>query len=173
MGEVDPESLMLIHDSVIVVDSITEDDLDQGRLDLCHFSILEDRLTQEFVLTYPRYHDSYSYCEWATVRLAIPESQIPGDANGDGKVDGSDVTILAGNWQAGVGDPDPDTITWAMGDFNGDGQIDGSDVTILAGNWQYGVEAAATSAPEPSTLLLLTFVLLGFGWVKHKRGVVK
>ena len=25
-----------------------------------------------------------------------------GDFNGDGKVDGSDVTILAGNWQAGV-----------------------------------------------------------------------
>ena len=26
-------------------------------------------------------------------------AQIPGDANNDGKVDGSDVTILAGNWQ--------------------------------------------------------------------------
>ena len=62
---------------------------------------------------------------------------IPGDANNDGKVDGSDVTILAGNWQAGVGDPNTDTVTWGMGDFNGDGQVDGSDVTILAGNWQY------------------------------------
>ena len=80
---------------------------------------------------------------------------IAGDANGDGKVDGSDVTILAGNWQAGVGAPDPLTITWGMGDFNGDGQVDGSDVTILAGNWQYGVTAAAASVPEPSTLVLL------------------
>ena len=38
-----------------------------------------------------------------------------GDFNGDGKVDGSDVTILAGNWQAGVNTatasvPEPSTI---------------------------------------------------------------
>ena len=94
---------------------------------------------------------------------------IPGDANGDGKVDGSDVTILASNWQAGVGNPDPDTITWAMGDFNGDGQVGGSDVTILAGNWQYGVEITATSVPEPSILVLLG-VMSGsfFAWRNKK-----
>ena len=79
--------------------------------------------------------------------------QIPGDANKDGKVDGSDVTILAGNWQAGV-DGTPG-VTWEMGDFNGDGKVDGSDVTILAGNWQYGVESAASAVPEPSVLILL------------------
>lgn len=73
----------------------------------------------------------------------------PGDANGDGKVDGSDVTILAGNWQVLEG------ATWDMGDFNGDHKVDGSDVTILAGNWQAGVTTAAASVPEPSTLVLL------------------
>ena len=62
---------------------------------------------------------------------------LPGDANLDGRVDGSDVTILAGNWQAGV--IDETNATWSMGDFNGDGKVDGSDVTILAGNWQAGV----------------------------------
>lgn len=60
---------------------------------------------------------------------------LPGDANRDCKVDGSDVTIVGNNWQYGVGDPDPDA-TWDMGDFNGDGMVDGSDVTILANNWQ-------------------------------------
>ena len=81
------------------------------------------------------------------------ESKIAGDANNDGKVDGSDVTILAGNWQKGVsGGP---VASWADGDFNNDGKVDGSDVTILAGNWQYGVNTAAASVPEPSTLLLL------------------
>lgn len=84
---------------------------------------------------------------------------IPGDANGDRKVDGSDVTILAGNWQAGVGSTGPSTVTWAMGDFNGDGKVDGSDVTILAGNWQYGVTSVA-SVPEPSTILLLISVIV-------------
>ena len=79
--------------------------------------------------------------------------QVPGDANKDGKVDGSDVTILAGNWQVGV----DGTVqaTWEMGDFNGDFKVDGSDVTILAGNWQYGVTAAAAAVPEPSVMVLL------------------
>ena len=77
----------------------------------------------------------------------------PGDANKDGKVDGSDVTILAGNWQVGV--DGAVEATWEMGDFNGDKKVDGSDVTILAGNWQYGVDTTAASVPEPSTLALL------------------
>ena len=85
---------------------------------------------------------------------------IPGDANKDGKVDGSDVTILAGNWQVGVGGVGG--ATWGMGDFNGDGAVDGSDVTILAGNWQYGVNSAATAVPEPSTVLLVISALIGF-----------
>ena len=88
-------------------------------------------------------------------------ADIPGDANRDGKVDGSDVTILAGNWQHGVtGTAD---ASWAMGDFNGDGKVDGSDVTILAGNWQAGVNAAAVSVPEPSTIVgLLMLCVAGF-----------
>ena len=88
-------------------------------------------------------------------------ADIPGDANRDGKVDGSDVTILAGNWQYGVtGTAD---ASWAMGDFNGDGKVDGSDVTILAGNWQAGVNAAAASVPEPSTIVgLLMLCVTGF-----------
>ena len=88
-------------------------------------------------------------------------NDIPGDANNDGKVDGSDVTILAGNWQKGVSDGL--TAIWEEGDFNGDGKVDGSDVTILAGNWQYGVTAAAAAVPEPSILIgLLMLGLIGF-----------
>lgn len=77
---------------------------------------------------------------------------IPGDANRDGRVDGSDVTILAGNWQV------LQNATWEMGDFNSDGKVDGSDVTILAGNWQSGVNTAAASVPEPG----LFQILIGF-----------
>ena len=95
--------------------------------------------------------------------------KVPGDANNDGKVDGSDVTILAGNWQAGVGAPDPETITWEMGDFNGDGQVDGSDVTILAGNWQYGVESAASAVPEPSMTLLVLGALAFLPVLRRNR----
>ena len=103
--------------------------------------------------------------------IIVQPEQIPGDANNDKKVDGSDVTILAGNWQAGVGDPNPSTVTWEMGDFNGDGQVDGSDVTILAGNWQYGVTAATSAVPEPGTVALLAtglIALLSCIWRKRK-----
>ena len=91
---------------------------------------------------------------------------VPGDANKDGKVDGSDVTILAGNWQKGVSDGL--TAQWEEGDFNGDGKVDGSDVTILAGNWQYGVEASAATVPEPSTLIVLLTLVSGFLCWRHR-----
>ena len=95
-------------------------------------------------------------------------NQIPGDANKDGKVDGSDVTILAGNWQYGV--DGNGTASWEMGDFNGDGKVDGSDVTILAGNWQYGVTSAASSVPEPSVLVLLaSFSFVVLAWRRRKN----
>lgn len=91
-----------------------------------------------------------------------------GDANRDGKVDGSDVTILAGNWQTGVGGVGG--ATWEMGDFNRDGKVDGSDVTILAGNWQAGVTMDATSVPEPGTLALLLGALVAlFAGLRVRR----
>ena len=93
--------------------------------------------------------------------------KIAGDANKDGKVDGSDVTILAGNWQYGVNDGN--TATWEMGDFNGDGKVDGSDVTILAGNWQYGVDTGAASVPEPGMLVLLLGTLASLLVVRRRK----
>ncbi|MGD9126108.1 MAG: choice-of-anchor Q domain-containing protein, partial [Planctomycetia bacterium] len=79
---------------------------------------------------------------------------LPGDANLDKTVDASDVTILGGNWQAGVNSSS--SATWTMGDFNGDGRVDASDATILGGNWQaeahiYPLEAWTTI---PGTLFV-------------------
>ena len=100
------------------------------------------------------------------IALQAASANIPGDANKDGKVDGSDVTILAGNWQVLTG------ADWGMGDFNGDGKVDGSDVTILAGNWQYGTSNSASSVPEPSTLIGL-FTLCLAGLLKFSRKIKK
>ncbi|MGD9127512.1 MAG: BNR-4 repeat-containing protein [Planctomycetia bacterium] len=99
--------------------------------------------------------------DFATPELAYTPKYIgiPGDANQDGKVDASDATILAGNWQAWP-------ATWEMGDFNGDGKVNASDATILAGNWQY--DATAGSVPEPSAwaLFLGLLLMLGCKWRK-------
>jgi hypothetical protein len=101
--------------------------------------------------------------DFATPELAYDPiiTSIPGDANEDGVVDGSDATILANYWQYGVGMTNPDA-TWAMGDFNGDGVVDGSDATILASHWQEGTPPPA-AVPEPSTVIaLITLLLAGF-----------
>jgi len=71
VGAVSPKSLTLIRDSVVVVDTEQPDDKTQGRLDLSHFSVIEDRETKEIVLVYPRSHNAYKSREWATVRLAV------------------------------------------------------------------------------------------------------
>ena len=97
---------------------------------------------------------------------AVEESWIPGDANKDGFVDGSDATILANYWQYGVGATNPDA-TWEMGDFNGDHVVDGSDATLLASHWQEGTPPPA-AVPEPSAIFLILAGLVG--WVVIRSG---
>ena len=49
----------------------------------------------------------------------------PGDLNGDGIVDGADLSALLGDWnQAG-----------SAADIDGDGLVDGFDLTLLLGSW--------------------------------------
>ena len=71
VGEVNPRSLKLVRDSVVLVDDEHAEDKSQGRLDLCHFTMFEDRETKEIVLVYPRSHQAYKSQEWAMVRFAL------------------------------------------------------------------------------------------------------
>jgi len=52
----------------------------------------------------------------------------PGDVNGDGKIDGLDLSIVLTNWNK-TGQ------THAQGDLNGDGKIDGLDLSMILTNW--------------------------------------
>jgi hypothetical protein len=70
--------------------------------------------------------------EWGSgvyIAYAEADEDIPGDLNGDGVVDGSDLLILLSEWGK-CKDPDD-----CPADLNGDGTVDGSDLLILLSNW--------------------------------------
>ena len=71
IAEVNTSNLKLIRSSLLTLDTRTEEDLQKGRLDLSHFTLLEDRETKELILTYPRNTNAYRNTEWVTVRLTI------------------------------------------------------------------------------------------------------
>ena len=70
---------------------------------------------------------------------------LPGDANGDGKVDINDLTIVLSHFgQTGQ--------VWSTGDFTGDGKVDINDLTIVLSHFGETEGAAAgnvSAVPEP------------------------
>jgi len=86
---------------------------------------------------------------------------LPGDANFDGKVDGTDLALLAANFGAISGK------LWGDGDFSLDGAVNGTDLALLAANFGVGTSSSEVAGitleeayimmqvPEPSSLVLL------------------
>ncbi len=89
---------------------------------------------------------------------------VPGDADKNGVVDGTDAAILAANWLAWGG--------WNEGDFNADEIIDDKDATLMAANWGAGLAGTNASVPEPGSLVLLVaggLFLGAAGWRRRFR----
>ena len=117
-------------------------------------------------------HDVIALCDFVTVDgIIIGTGRLPGDANHDGVVDISDLTVLSLNWEDASEDK-----TWEQGDFNGNKYVDISDLTILSGHWTPGgssfAEALASigTVPEPATFAMLIAGLVGlvaYAWRKR------
>jgi hypothetical protein len=91
--------------------------------------------------------------------LVIEYSLAPGDFNGDGAVDSSDLAV----WKSNFGQL---SAEFSQGDADGDADVDGSDFLI----WQRGYTASAVSvvikAPESTTLSLF---LTAAGLIAYRR----
>jgi hypothetical protein len=94
---------------------------------------------------------------------------FPADFNGDGSVDGLDLTTWAiafsGDSGGGVGEPQ----VGALPDFDGDGDADGADFLSWQRNLGVGGSAigSASSVPEPAEALLIGQVI-AFCWLKRR-----
>ena len=112
----------------------------------------------------------FSYGGGRTDYVEINPALMPGDANGDGKVDVNDLTIVLANYNhAGC--------TWWQGCMDGDptGTVDVNDLTIVLANYDttYSSSAAAMApAPEPSGLVLIGLGAVGLlAFARRRRGV--
>jgi hypothetical protein len=96
----------------------------------------------------------------------VVSEPTPGDANGDGKVDGLDYLIWAG---AFGDDPAADPPgSPENGDFNDDGIVDGLDYLAWAGNFGQGPNDGV-AVPEPGALTLATIALLAMCCRRRRR----
>jgi len=84
---------------------------------------------------------------------------IPGDADLDGSVLLSDLSILAFNWEDDTG------MTWLTADFDLNGTVNLADLSELAFHWEE-TEAGAPPVPEPMTVGLLA---LGAAAILRRR----
>ena len=87
------------------------------------------------------------------VYVGTARPPLAGDANGDGKVDINDLTIVLTNFgQAGM--------TPSQGDFNADGKVDINDLTIVLTDFGKTAGVGIRAVPEPSTLWLVACGLI-------------
>jgi hypothetical protein len=99
----------------------------------------------DFLLAWQQYTDNNGWnLQARSGGLDLSAPTLPGDANGDGKVDVIDLGVLATNYDlaaTGVG----------QGDFNGDGKVDVIDLGILATNYDQTLTAPTVTVNAQTT----------------------
>jgi hypothetical protein len=80
----------------------------------------------------------------------VVTSILPGDADLNGTVNGTDLNTVLSNYNHSVASG---LAGWQLGDFNGDGTVDGADLNVVLSDYNHSLSVAG-AVPEPSTLLL-------------------
>lgn len=93
--------------------------------------------------------------------LASGNPYLPGDANLNGSVDGSDFGIWNGNKFTNV-------PAWCSGDFNASGAVDGSDFNLWNANKFLSADSVA-AVPEPTGAAVLVGILVGLSCRPGRR----
>jgi T5SS/PEP-CTERM-associated repeat protein len=100
---------------------------------------------------------------WDYAVVGIPiATHHPGDANSDGVVDISDLSVVLANY-------DKTGMSWSQGDFTGDGTVDIGDLSILLSNYDRTFTAGIKAVPEPSTIALLCAGAIGLLAWRRRR----
>ena len=86
------------------------------------------------------------------------DTTVPGDCNGDGYVNSTDLDVVRAHWGQSVSGA-------ANGDLSGDGVVNSSDLDQVRGNW--GATPGAAVIPEPSVFVLLSLTGLLFVWKRR------
>jgi hypothetical protein len=99
----------------------------------------------------------------------VVQAFLPGDADGDGTVNGADLNTVLSNYNRSG-------ATWQTGDFNGDSAVNGADLNTVLSNYnqslgvgQVGNAGDPAAVPEPPVLLLLAIAGLTAGAWRARR----
>ena len=134
-------------------------------MDLLYDEILAGTNSADFDLNSNGIVDNADIGEWLSIAGSESgKTYLPGDANLDGNVGGSDFTTLAQHFGNIGADPETASAYWRHGNFNGqnsDGnfEVGGTDFTALALHFGH---VSVIAVPEPDTIgwLLLGLIAL-------------
>ena len=144
--QLDEEGTEAAAATAVVLDGSVGDPMPEFRADHPFLFLIRDNVTDSILFLGRVIEPTPSTAD------ASGSPSLPGDLNGDDRVDSADLDIVRSNWGRVV---DPGTLS--AGDPSGDGTVGGADLDVVRSNW--GAVAAA-SVPEPGMITIALLALI-------------